>query len=65
MGRIKLKVEKQGRIKTIKQCKAKLRTLKDAYEKAKDNNIKTGTANMTCPFYNDIHGILGTHTRYS
>ena len=60
MGRIKLKVEKQGRIKAIKQCKAKLRTLKDAYEKAKDNNIKTGTATMTCPFYNDIHGILGT-----
>ena len=67
MGRNKIdrqgptkKVDKQGPTKTIQQCKAKLRTLKDAYKKAKDNNTKTGTAPMTCPFYNDIDGILGT-----
>ena len=40
----------QGPPKTIKQCKAKLRTLKEAYKKAKDNDVKTGTA----PFYNHI-----------
>ena len=57
---IKLKFDKQGPTKTIKQCKAKLRTLKDAYKKAKDFNENTGTAPMTCPFYNDIDGILGT-----
>ena len=28
-------------------------------KKAKDNNTKTGTAPTTCPFYNDIDGILG------
>ena len=44
----------QGPPKTIKQCKAKLRTLKEAYKKAKDNDVKTGTAPMACPFYNDI-----------
>ena len=59
-AKIKLKVDKQGPTKTIKQCKAKLRTLKDAYKKAKDNNSKTGTAPMMCPIYNDIDGILGT-----
>ena len=40
--------------------KLKLRTLKDAYKKSEDNNAKTGTAPMTCSFYNDIDGILGT-----
>ena len=44
----------QGPPKTIKQCKAKLRTLKEAYKKAKDNDVKTETAPMACPFYNDI-----------
>ena len=34
----------QGPTKTIKQCKTKLTTSKDAYKKAKDNNVKTGTA---------------------
>ena len=57
---IKLKVDKQGPTKTVKQCKAKLRTLKDAYKKSKDKNAKTGTAPMICPFYNDIDGILVT-----
>ena len=57
---IKLKVDQQGPTKTIKQCKTKLITLKDTYKKAKDNNVKTGTAPMTCPFYNHIDEILGT-----
>ena len=55
-----MKVDKQGPTKLIKQFKTKLRTLKDAYKKAKDNNAKTGTAPMTCPFYNEIDGILGS-----
>ena len=49
-AKIKLKVDKQGPTKTIKQCKASLRTLKDAYKKAKDNNVKTGAAPMIYPF---------------
>ena len=56
----KLKVDQQRPTKTNKKCKAKIRTLKDAYKKAKSNNVKTGAAPMACPFYNDIDEILGT-----
>ena len=46
--------------KQSNNAKLKLRTLNDAYKKAKDNNAKTETAPRTCPFYNDVDGILGT-----
>ena len=55
---LKLQVDQQGPTKTIKQCKAKLRTLKDPYKK--DTNMKTGTTPVTYLFYNNIDEILVT-----
>ena len=46
--------------KQSNNVKLKLRTLKDAYKKVKDNNAKTETAPRTGPFYSDIDEILGT-----
>ena len=46
----KLQVDQQGPRKTVTSCKAKLKTLTDAYKKAKGNNKKTGRASVTCPF---------------
>ena len=51
---LKLQNDKQEPTKAMKQSKSKLRTLKDAYKKAKYNNMKTEAAPMTCPFYNDM-----------
>lgn len=57
--KIKEAVDKRGSGKSLKQCKAKLRTLKDAYKKAKDNNKKTGTSPVYCQFYQEIDAVLG------
>ena len=46
---LKLQVDQQGPTKTIKQCKAKLRTLKDPYKK--DTNMKTGKTPVTYLLY--------------
>ena len=45
----KLQVDQQGPRKTVTSPKAKLKTLTDAYKKAKGNNKKTGRASVTCP----------------
>lgn len=57
--KIKILVDKFGPEKSVKQIKAKLRGLKDAYKNAKDNNSKTGAAPQYPAFYNDFDEILG------
>ena len=43
-------VNKAGPFKTMKQCKDKLRNLKQAFKDAKTNNSQTGLAAKTSPF---------------
>ena len=42
--KIKAAVDNLGPTKTIKECKDKMRNLKDAYKRAKESNLKTGAA---------------------
>ena len=45
-------VNKTGTLKSIKQCKDKLRNMKQAYKDAKSNNmIETGCSQKKSPFY--------------
>ena len=53
-----MQVDQQGPTNTVKQCKSKLRTLKDAYRQTKDNNAKAETVPLTCPFYKDMDEVL-------
>ena len=48
---IKEEVGKAGPLKSVKQCKLKIRNLKDIYKKAKENNSKTGEELSFPPFY--------------
>ena len=48
-----------GPEKSVKQIKAKLGRLKDAYKQVKDNNSRTGAAPQLCPYYNDFNELLG------
>ena len=57
--KIKIVVDKNGSEKTIKQIKNKLRTLKDAYKSAKDNNSKTGAAPQFSQFFHEFDEMLG------
>lgn len=56
--KIKNKIDEHGTVKTVDQIKNKLKTLKDAYKKAKDNNRTTGNNPMTCKFYDEIDEIF-------
>lgn len=53
-------VNKAGPFKTMKQCKDKLRNLKQAYKDAKTNNSQTGRAAKTSPFFDAFEEVLGS-----
>ena len=53
-------MNKVGSPKTIKQCKDKIRNLKQAYEEAKCNNNRTGRSPKTSPYYDSFDEVLGT-----
>ena len=44
--------------KTIKQCKDKMRNVKDAYKRAKESNKKTGAAPSFPPYFTQIDKFL-------
>ena len=56
--KMKQEIDKKGLPKSVRQIKSKLRNMKDAYKKAKDNNSQTGTSPIYPPFYNDFERML-------
>ena len=59
-GNIKDAVAIHGQEKTVKQCKNKIRVLKNAYQNAKANNNKSGASADFPEHYKDFDEILGT-----
>jgi len=57
--KIKTEVDKFDNPKTIKQCKLKIRNLKDSFKKAKEENKKTGNEANFPEFYEIFDEILG------
>ena len=55
--KIKAAVDNLGPAKTIKQCKDKMRNIKDAYKRAKESNKKTGAAPSFPPYFTQIDEI--------
>ena len=53
-------VNKVGSPKTIKQCKDKIRNLKQAYKEAKGNNNLTGRSPRTSRYYDSFDEVPGT-----
>ena len=47
-----------GPAKTHKQCKVKIRNLKDAYRKCKDENKQSGNERRSCAFYEEFNRVL-------
>ncbi|CAM5158463.1 unnamed protein product [Eretmochelys imbricata] len=41
------------------QCRVKLKELRQAYQKTKESNGRSGTEPQTCCFYAELHAILG------
>ena len=51
---------KIGRPRTTKQCKDKIRNLKQAYKETKDNNNLTGRTPKTSRYYDSFDEVLST-----
>ena len=57
--RIVIEVNQFPEKKTLKQCKDKIRNLKQLYKEAKHQNKQSGNAPQTSPFFEDFDEALG------
>ncbi|CAM5081305.1 unnamed protein product [Natator depressus] len=49
----------RGHNRDPKQCRMKLKELRQAYQKTREANGHSGSEPQTCPFYDELHAILG------
>ncbi|EMP34507.1 Zinc finger and SCAN domain-containing protein 29 [Chelonia mydas] len=49
----------RGYNRDIRQCHMKVKELRQAYQKTKEANGRSGSEPHTCRFYDQLHGILG------
>ena len=51
-------VSSRGAEKTLKQCKVKIRNMKDAYKTCKDDSKKIGSKSNKCPYHHEFDKLL-------
>ncbi|CAM5148159.1 unnamed protein product [Eretmochelys imbricata] len=49
----------RGHNRDLKQCRMKLKELRQAYQKTREANGRSGSEPQTCRFYDELHAILG------
>ncbi|EMP39842.1 Zinc finger and SCAN domain-containing protein 29 [Chelonia mydas] len=49
----------RGHNRDSKQCRVKLKELRQAYQKTREANGRSGSEPQTCRFYDELHAILG------
>ncbi|XP_073214408.1 uncharacterized protein [Lepidochelys kempii] len=49
----------RGHNRDPKQCRMKLKELRQAYQKTREANSRSGSEPQTCRFYDELHAILG------
>ncbi|XP_073203840.1 uncharacterized protein [Lepidochelys kempii] len=49
----------RGHNRDPKQCRVKLKELRQAYQKTREVNGRSGSEPQTCRFYDELHAILG------
>nr|XP_048716240.1 uncharacterized protein LOC125641001 [Caretta caretta] len=49
----------RGHNRDLKQCRVKLKELRQAYQKTREANSRSGSEPQTCRFYDELHAILG------
>ncbi|XP_074981842.1 peptide-N(4)-(N-acetyl-beta-glucosaminyl)asparagine amidase isoform X3 [Caretta caretta] len=49
----------RGHNRHPKQCRVKLKELRQAYQKTREANSRSGSEPQTCRFYDELHAILG------
>nr|XP_048705392.1 zinc finger and SCAN domain-containing protein 32-like [Caretta caretta] len=49
----------RGHNRDPKQCRVKLKELRQAYQKTREANGRSGSEPQTCRFYDELHAVLG------
>ncbi|XP_048721736.2 IQ domain-containing protein K isoform X1 [Caretta caretta] len=52
-------IKDRGHNRDTKQCRVKLKELRQAYQKTREANGRSGSEPQTCRFYDELHAILG------
>ncbi|XP_077684276.1 IQ domain-containing protein K isoform X3 [Eretmochelys imbricata] len=52
-------IKDRGHNRDPKQCRVKLKELRQAYQKTREANGRSGSEPQTCRFYDELHAILG------
>ncbi|XP_074985969.1 myb/SANT-like DNA-binding domain-containing protein 7 [Caretta caretta] len=52
-------VKDRGHNRDPKQCRVKLKELRQVYQKTREANGRSGSEPQTCRFYDELHAILG------
>nr|XP_048707513.1 single-stranded DNA-binding protein 2 isoform X2 [Caretta caretta] len=59
MDSISKGMKDRGHNRDPKQCRVKLKELRQAYQKTREANSRSGSEPQTCRFYDELHAILG------
>ncbi|KAG6934546.1 zinc finger and SCAN domain containing 32, partial [Chelydra serpentina] len=49
----------RGYNRDMQQCRVKIKELRQAYQRTRDVNSRSGSEPQTCRFYDELHAILG------
>ncbi|KAM7153535.1 uncharacterized protein RBU57_011475 [Macrochelys suwanniensis] len=52
-------MQDRGYNRDVQQCCVKIKELRQAYQKTRDANSRSGSEPQTCRFYDELHAILG------
>ncbi|KAG6927904.1 zinc finger and SCAN domain containing 32, partial [Chelydra serpentina] len=52
-------MQDRGYNRDAQQCRVKIKELRQAYQRTRDANGRSGSAPQTCRFYDELHAILG------
>ncbi|KAM7174222.1 zinc finger and SCAN domain-containing protein 29-like [Macrochelys suwanniensis] len=52
-------MQDRGYNRDAQQCRVKIKELRQAYQKTRDANSRSGSEPQTCHFYDELHAILG------
>ncbi|KAG6929355.1 zinc finger and SCAN domain containing 32, partial [Chelydra serpentina] len=52
-------MQDRGYNRDAQQCRVKIKELRQAYQKTRDANNRSGSEPQTCRFYDELHAILG------
>ncbi|XP_048705602.1 myb/SANT-like DNA-binding domain-containing protein 7 [Caretta caretta] len=57
--KISQSMKDRGHNRDLKQCRMKLKELRQAYQKTREANSRSGSEPQTCRFYDELHAVLG------